>query len=168
MAALLLAFVNMKTAPLIEINNQKKVTDALNAVMPEAADFEDIEIKDDTVQSLYTAKDAQGNTIGVCGVAVTKGYDAGLTTAVGVDTEGKVTAIEIISHNETPGLGANAAKPEFKEQFKGKSAGIEISKTGARDNEIDAMSGATLTSRGVTNGVNAVLDMAAEILKEGK
>lgn len=175
-AALLLAFVNMKTAPLIAENNQKKINDALAVVMPSATDFEKVENTDTAekiaenygaeIDSVYMAKNAD-NTVGVCAIVVTKGYDAGLTTAVGVSLEGKVEAIEIISHNETPGLGANAAKPEFMDLYKGKTKDIAVVKSGAKDNEIDAMSGATMTSKGVTDGVNCVLDIAEELMKEG-
>lgn len=177
-SALLLAFVNMKTAPLIQINNQKKITDALGTVMATAKDFEAIENidkyapvaekYDGEVQNLYIARSENGDIVGTCGIIETKGYDSGLTTVVGVDTDGKVTEIEIISHNETPGLGANAAKPEFTNRFSGKEKGIEAVKNGATGNDIDAISGATLTSKGVTRSVNCVLEIAEEIGKEGK
>lgn len=176
-AALLLAIVNMKTAPLIEINNQKKITDALAAIMPEAKNFEEItdvseydgiaKKYDGEIQNLYIAKSENGENAGVCAIVETKGYDSGLTTAVGVNNN-KVTAIEIISHNETPGLGANAAKPEFTEQFSGKEKGIEAVKNGASENDIDAISGATLTSKGVTRSVNCVLEIAEQIEKEAE
>lgn len=175
-SALLLAFVNMKTAPLIQINNQKKITDALAAVMTTAKEFEEIkdideytsvaEKYDGEIQNLYIAKSESGDMVGICGIIETKGYDAGLTTAVGVGTDGKVTAIEIISHNETPGLGANAAKPEFTNRFSGKEKGIEAVKNGASGNEIDAISGATMTSKGITRSVNCVLEIAEVIGKE--
>ena len=169
-AALLLAIVNMKTAPLIEINNQKKITDALAAIMPEAKDFEEItdvseydgiaKKHDGEIQNLYIAKSENGENAGVCAIVETKGYDSGLTTAVGVNNN-KVTAIEIISHNETPGLGANAAKTEFTEQFSGKEKGIEAVKNGASGNDIDAISG-------VTRSVNCVLEIAEQIEKEAE
>ena len=175
-AALLLAYVNKVTAPLIAENNQKKINDALAVVMTSATDFEKVENTDIAqkladnydaeVDSIYMAKNAD-KTVGVCAIVVTKGYDAGLTTAVGVNLEGKVEGIEIISHKETPGLGANATKPEFKDKFKGKTQNIAVVKSGAKDNEIDAMSGATMTSNGVTDGVNCVIDIAAELMKEG-
>ena len=175
-AALLLAYVNKVTAPLIAENNQKKINDALAVVMTSATDFEKVENTDTAekiadnygakIDSVYMAKN-DGKTVGVCAIVVTKGYDAGLTTAVGVNLDGQVEGIEIISHNETPGLGANAAKPEFKDKFKGKTQNIAVVKSGAKDNEIDAMSGATMTSNGVTNGVNCVSDIAAELMKEG-
>ena len=72
--------------------------------------------------------------------------------------DGKVTGVKIISSNETPGLGQNAAKPEFLNQYIGKEFEIGV----AGDNEINAISGATMTSDGVTGAVNTLLEIAKE------
>ncbi|MDY3031259.1 MAG: RnfABCDGE type electron transport complex subunit G [Clostridia bacterium] len=171
-AALLLAFVNAKTAPLIAKNEEKKISDALKVVMPEAADFEKTEPNsialsaaekyDSDIIELYTAKGSDGSDTGICAIVETKGYDAGLRSAIGVDKNGTVTGVEIISHKETPGLGANAEKEEFRSQYIGKSGELEVVKTGAGDNEINAISGATLTSKGVTRAVNTVIEIASQ------
>lgn len=167
-AALVLAFVNQKTAPLIAENEEKNIKTALQAIMPDAADFEesDADVEEITdkyeseVNSLYIAKDGSGNNMGVCAIVETKGYDAGLISAIGVDKDGKVTGVEIISHNETPGLGANAEKEEFRSQYSGKSGELSVVKAGAKDNEINAISGATLTSKGMTRAVNTAIAIA--------
>ena len=104
----------------------------------------------------------------MCAIVETKGYDAGLKSAVGVDRDGRVTGVEIISHKETPGLGANAEKEEFRSQFTGKSGEIAVVKSGAGENEINAISGATMTSNGVARSVNAVIAIAEAVLKERK
>ena len=167
-AALLLGVVNEKTAPLIAQNEEKKIRDALKGVMSDAAEFEKTEAdveSDVTVSAIYKAKDSGGNVIGVCAIVETKGYDAGLKSAVGVDRDGRVTGVEIISHKETPGLGANAEKEEFRSQFTGKSGEIAVVKSGAGENEINAISGATMTSNGVARSVNAVIAIAEAVLK---
>lgn len=174
-AALLLAFVNAKTAPVIAQNNQKKTQEALKVVMSEASSFEEVE-KDETaaeaetkydseIVNLYEAQDESGSTIGVCAIVETKGYDVGIQSAVGVNKEGTVTGVEIISHKETPGLGANAEKDEFKSQYTGKTSDIEVVKSGAAGNQINAISGATMTSNGVTKAVNTVTQIAGEMFK---
>lgn len=167
-SAALLAFVNGKTAPLIEKNSIAKEQDALKAVMSEAAEFEETTVDTNTgaLKKVFLAKDADGKSIGVCVITETTGYDVGIQTVTGVDADLKVTGVEIISMNETPGLGAKAADDSFKSQYKGKSGEIGVAKSAPSDAEIQAISGATKTSNGVTNGVNAAIK-AAQILLEG-
>lgn len=171
-SAALLAFVNGKTAPLIEKNSLEKEQTALKAVMPAAAEFEQtnidcgtglgIEIGVTELNKVFAAKDENGNVIGACVITESTGYDVGIQTVTGVDTDLKVTGVEIISMNETPGLGAKAAEESFRGQYIGKSGEVGVSKNGSSDTEIQAISGATKTSKGVTNGVNLALK-AAEI-----
>lgn len=168
-AALLLAFVNDKTAPIIAQNEAADRQNALKNVIA-AESFENIDITSDfeavaekygcTLNGVYAAKDADGTQIGVCSILTGSGYDSGLQIAVGADAQAKASGIEIITSNETPGLGQNASKPVFKDQFIGKSTGIGVVKSGANDTQINAMSGATLTSEGITRLVNAALEIA--------
>ena len=172
-SAALLAFVNQKTSPMIEQNEQKKISDALKLVMSDAADFEKSELPDTAdkitenygtdIIEFYIAKGSDGNDVGICAISETKGYSSGLRCAVGVNKNGEVTGVEIISHNETPGLGANAEKEEFRSQYAGKKDEISVVKNNASANEINAISGATLTSRGVTSNVNTVIALLHEI-----
>ena len=76
-----------------------------------------------------------------------------------------MTAIDILEHSETPGLGANSTKDEFKKRFKGKQAGIEVVKNSPKDNDIQAISGATITSKAVTRAVNAAIEQMKEAAK---
>ena len=77
---------------------------------------------------------------------------------VGVDLNGAVTGISIVKMTETSGLGANASNTSFREQYVGKTGTLAVDKDGG---EIVALTGATVTSRAVTNGVNAVLATVA-------
>lgn len=167
-SAALLAFVNGKTAPLIEKNSLEKEQTALKAVMPNAVEFEETTVDADTdaLKKVFLAKDKYGDSIGVCVITETTGYDVGIQTVTGVDADLKVTGMEIISMNETPGLGAKAAEESFRDQYIGKSGEVGVSKNGSSDTEIQAISGATKTSNGVTEGVNIALK-AAEILLKG-
>lgn len=173
-SAALLAFVNGKTAPLIEKNSLAKEQNALKAVMSEAAEFEEASLDiaagidgADKLSKLYAAKDGSGNVIGACAITETTGYDKGIQTVTGVDADLTVTGIEIIAMNETPGLGAKAAEEDFRSQYSGKMLEIGVSKSAAGDNEIQAISGATKTSNGVTEGVNIALRAAEALIKGG-
>ena len=89
------------------------------------------------------------------------GFDGAVTMMVGV-SEGKVTGISVISHTETPGLGAvaaaqNAKGEAFRSQFVGQEGTLSIG------DQIDAMTGATITSNAVVTGVNAALDYVANL-----
>ncbi len=175
--AALLAFVNDKTAPLIEKNALEKEQASIKAVMPEAVEFQQAVLKDrelsieegivdGQINNGYMALDANGKIIGVCVITETIGYDVGIQTVTGVNTDLEVTGVDIISMNETPGLGAKAAEESFRSQYIGKSGEIGVSKGASNDMEIQAISGATKTSEGVTRGVNIALQ-AAEILLNG-
>ena len=80
------------------------------------------------------------------------GNDGNITLSVGVLPDGSIHAIYFTELNETPGLGMRAAEPEFISQFSGLYGHITLGE------DIDALSGATVTSRAVVNAVNAALD----------
>ena len=91
------------------------------------------------------------------------GFDNTITMMVGVDFEGKVLGISVVSHTETAGLGAVAAAKtsageSFRGQFEGTSGSVAVTKDGG---ELDAITGATITSRAICAGVNAALDCVA-------
>ena len=173
--AALLGFVNGKTAPIIEQNDLIKKQDAMRAVLPDAADFTEAEMTDeiaalsgsDEIKEVYTALDESGKAIGACVITETSGYDIGINTVTGIDAELSVSGVEITSMKETPGLGAKASDKSFRDQYKGKKYEIGVSKTGADDTSIAAISGATKTSNGVTRGVNLALKTAEILLKGG-
>lgn len=109
------------------------------------------------------AVDASGNVIGHIFTGLSKdGYGGNIKVSVGVTNEGEITGIGFIEINETPGLGMNADSPDFKNQFKGKTADslTVVKGGGAGDDGIDSLSGATITSSAVTNAVNGVLYFA--------
>lgn len=169
-AAFVLAAVNSITAPIIKANEEEKQQAAMNKVLPVADSFSDEgtmdRITDESVKNVYIG--TVGNE--ECGyVVITEpmGYGGKITMVVGVDKEGAVTGIDITGQSETAGLGANCSKDEFKSQFVGKTSGIEVVKTGAKDNEVNAITSATITSKAVTKGVNAALDAVKQI-EEGK
>ena len=162
----LLAGTNALTKEPIAENSLKKSQEAMQNVCPDAVSFEGakgIEIE------VYKALDANGEVIGCAIPVAAKGYGGDVSVMVGISAVdgGMVTGVEILSHSETPGLGANCTNDSFKAQFIGKTENIAVSKNGAKGNEIDAISSATVTSKAVTKGVNDAL-LAVKELKGGK
>lgn len=112
------------------------------------------------VDECATGTDASGSAMGYVVTATSgDGYGGNITVSVGVTADGEVKGIEFLTLAETAGLGTNADTPEWKGQFAGKTVeSFSVTKSGASaDNEIDAISGATITSNAVTGAVNAVL-----------
>lgn len=166
--AALLAFINAKTAPVIAENAILKEQTAMKTVIKGAEQFKEVEVsflpENGQINKAYVAMDSDENVIGACIITETTGYSTGIQTVTGIDNNLTVMGVDIISMNETPGLGANADNPDFLSMYNGKSGEIGVSKTAADDKNIQAISGATMTSNGVTNGVNIALEAAKEIL----
>jgi len=170
-AACCLALTNYVTAGTIEQLNLDINTAARQEVLSEATDFE--QVPADKLASIGTAIGLEnpeelveayvgtngGNIVGyTVKTAPSNGYSGPIEMLTGISMDGVVQAIAILKQNETPGLGAKATEPEFKDQFKEKSALAEIivvkSKPAADSNEIQAITGATITSKAVTDGAN--------------
>lgn len=98
--------------------------------------------------------------------AESKGYAGAVKLLVAVGPDNKIIKYSIIESKETPGLGDKAAQPQFADQFTGKTgADMKVNKDGG---PIQAISGATITSRAVTQAVKNAVDEAAIIAKGGK
>ena len=111
------------------------------------------------------------NTYGyVITVTSKEGYGGDIQFTVGFDMNGKVTGISMLSISETAGLGMKAKEKEFLNKYVGKSGGsfvVDKDNTSGATNEIDAISGATVTTRAVTKGVNAAYITLESILNGG-
>lgn len=160
-SAAVLGLVNSVTLAPIAANTEKTVQESLRAVMPIDGDYED-------VTDSYTGGDVTVEVTGIT-VPVTAVYKAGdvgyvvetnspngfggaLDMMAGIDNEGKVTGIAIISHAETSGLGSKSTDPKWQAQFVGLEGVVSVTKDGG---QIEAITGSTITSRAVCDGVNA-------------
>lgn len=145
-----LALTNYFTAPIIESQKESAMKKSLNQVI-KADSFKE--------NNAYSAAyDSQGNPVGKVLKVAVKGYSSIINAIVGVDNGNKVTGIEIISQQETPGLGTRIVESSFLNQFIGKSVdGLKIKKDGGK---IDAITGATISSRAITNGVRQAIDQS--------
>ena len=155
-----LAGVNAITAPMIQAFNEQKTQAAIEAVLPGGGQpVESFTDATGTVQAVYASD--KGYAIQVA----PSGFGGTIQMMVGIDKEGKVIAIDIIKHSETPGLGdiagADNAKGEaFREQFSGLSGTLSVIKDGGT---VDSITSATITSRAVVAGVNAALECAKNL-----
>jgi electron transport complex protein RnfG len=151
----LMAFFNDLTKPIIEENSIKALNESLSRIVS-ADKYLEEQFGENTV---YIAI-KNNKKAGVLVSTSVKGYGGEIKLLVGIDEDNKVIGVEILENSETAGLGANATKPEFLNQYRGKDLGVGVSKTNASEKEIKAISGATVTSKAVTEGVNTALKIA--------
>lgn len=143
--------------------------EAAEQMMAESLKKADLEGKVQIDEALK-AVSKDGNTLGaVMQITSKEGYGGDICFTVGIQNDGTVNGISILSISETAGLGMKADTEEFRNQFSGKKVdAFTYTKTGAAaENEIDAISGATVTTNAVTNGVNAGLSFFRTLSEGG-
>ena len=171
-AAGLLAGTNQITAPIIEQRNEQANNEARQTVLPDASEFKLLdsnkynsssEVEVVEVYEGLNGSDVKGYTIKV----LPKGYGGEIELMVGIKSDGNISGINVGNMNETPGLGAKAKEESFYGQYFGKPATeLSVIKSGSvGETEIQAISGATITSKAVTNGVNAAVEVYNSINK---
>ena len=133
---------------------------AIEQVLPGGG--KSVAFTDDTgwVSTVY-----QGETGYAVEVTPTTGFNGAITMMVGIDNEGKVLGISVVTQTETAGLGAVAAATTsageaFRDQYVGLSGSVSVTKDGG---EVEAITGATITSRAICDGVNAALACVANM-----
>ena len=160
-AALSLGYVNAITEDKIAEQRALANEKARKAVSPEADEFNEIDISDLNEALVVEGFEALENDVIVGYVFKTlpKGYGGSLEVIVGISNNGTISGVRIGSHTETPGLGAKATDDSFYNQYEDMMANqvISVSKTQSSDTEIQAISGATITSEAVTEGVNSAI-----------
>ena len=154
--ALLLGMVDFITRDKIAANIKAKTDAAMSAVISadEYIQLDSFTDNSGLVKSVYEAKNSDGTFVGYVAEVSPSGFGGAINMVVGVDAYGNVSGISIVKMTETSGLGANASNTSFREQYVGKTGTLAVDKDGG---EIVALTGATVTSRAVTDGVNAVL-----------
>lgn len=192
-AGVLLGLVYQITKDPIAYQNALKVEKANKAVFESASSFGLDNIVDSakasellgasadysgvTIESVIEAYDTNGNVIGYIVQIISKGYNDEIEFSMGITTDGVLNGISLISISETPGLGMNADKvlvPQYSVDG-GIDATVTYSvvkdgtgKSSLNDTSIEAISGATITSKAVTNGVNAGLLYYTNVLEGGQ
>lgn len=179
-AGLLLGFVYQLTKNPIEEQQKKAIAKACSVVFQNASSFEELEINisDDTSKNLeekgvkigkiFNALDANGSSLGhVIEAVSTQGYGGSITLYVGITKEGNLNGISILSISETPGLGMRAEEvlvPQFSDKHVDEFVYTKSGSTS--DSEIDAISGATITTKAVVGAVNGALLVEKNDLSE--
>ena len=157
----MLAVVNSFTGPVIAANQQRKANAAMLTVLPQAEDFKDVDLSGNftvssgstTVESVKLATTG-GKVIG--GVIQISGptYDHA-AIMIGMDTQGTVTGVQFLENTDSPGFGSKASDPNFTlpngKTFYGQFTGKKIADGFVAGETFDAISGATITSKGVAN-----------------
>lgn len=169
-----LAFVNSITKDTIEQRTAQAAEEKRRIVLNNADEFKKIEgweSKDESglIREAYEAYEG-GNLAGYVFMAYPVGYGGEIPVTVGVNTEGKITGVEIGSNSETPGLGAKTADVKFRGQFADKDIKQELTivkRPAKADSEIQAVSGATISSTAVTKAVKASAVLGSTLLTDG-
>jgi len=169
----LLAFTDGLTKPIIAQRTQADLDAAKVAVLPAASTFEAISLPADlktaseglgTVAAAWVAKDSTGAIVGTVVSAASKGYAGPVGFTVGIDTTGKVVGVKAGAHKETPGLGDKVVLPTSKvmRQLSGlvPTAPLKTIKGTPAANEVDAVSGSTITSRAAVRAVSGAWELA--------
>lgn len=153
-AGLVLGGVNSMTAGIIEERAIEESMEAIETFFPDSDDAGILDDGDmlayDLVEEIYEVFEGD-NLVGFTIKTVANGYDGPIEILTGINMDGEITGIEILSQSETPGLGDRITEEDFKDQFEGQSSDTEL--------EVDALSGATVSRNAVVNGVNAATDV---------
>jgi Na+-translocating ferredoxin:NAD+ oxidoreductase subunit G len=158
----ILAFVSNWASPLIAQRELEAKEAAIFQVQPEAASYEQVAVEE---MEVYQVFDTSGEPVGYAMVTGGNGFQSFIKMMIGLSQDlNTITAIEILSHNETPGLGTKITEPEYKDQYLGLSTtpnivwvkGVEPD----APNEVQTVTGATISSSTV---VEIVDDAVAEL-----
>lgn len=150
----LLALVNYFTEDKITALKEEKAKEAMRQVLP-AGSYEPLPCHKEGITALYQADD-----LGYVVRLEAGGFGGAIDMMVGVHTDGTVSGISIISHGETASLGANCTREDWRSQFAGLSGELAVDKDGG---QVDSLTGATVTSRAITEAVEQALNVVKEV-----
>ncbi|HHV96197.1 MAG TPA: RnfABCDGE type electron transport complex subunit G [Clostridiaceae bacterium] len=129
-------------------------------------DNADLEI----VKAVYEGK-KDDETVGYVYSVTNKGYGGDINLIIGINAAGTITGVKVVEHSETAGLGSKVAEEDFLSQFKGitpqSNLKIVLNKANGKDEEIVAVSGATISSKAVMAAVQSALNLHKELINQG-
>ena len=164
-AAGVLGFVNQITAPAIEEIQAREADEARAAVLPAAASFEEGQTPEG--EAYYIGRTADGAVAGYVFTTSAASYGGRLELMTGIDADGTVTGITPLVIDDTPGLGMKAKDETVQARWVGKSTQLHVIKDGTpAEDEVVAITSATVTSKAVTGCVNRALELWASVDKE--
>jgi len=181
----ILAYVNMITKPVIDQRKAKEEEVTRNNLMnitpaestqtakptvtsknPKANTMEKKTAAADPSFTYYVAYDANGDIKGYSFLAARKGYSSIVKTMVSLDKDLKISTIKVIDQNETPGLGTGCVAKDFPDRFKHK--GYDELKVDKDGGTIPAMTGATITTRAITNSLRDGIGVIQKDIKSNQ
>lgn len=164
------------TAPVVKANEVGEIQNALNAVLPDAEEFDSVKDAAPDLPIYYVAKGEEDEVVGYAVEGEAQGYGGPIGVMIGVDKSFKINRIKIYKQKETPGLGdkiiqiisqktwktvltgtspdESALRPYFQVQFDDQNAPVKLKKDGGT---IEAITGATISSQAVVDAVNTAI-----------
>ena len=161
-----LGFFYEYTMPLVEARQMAEMMEkGFKTVLPEAVSFQEVEKgqgeKPAGIEKIYEGFDEKGNSIGVAFEAMGKGFGGSMKLAVGLDVENqKIIGVKVLNHAETPGVGDKIEEEAFLGQFQGKSLADSFSVK----EDVDGITGATISSAAVGTTVKKQSTQVLEYL----
>jgi electron transport complex protein RnfG len=159
-AAASLALTYNLCKPLIDADKLNETKEALSSILPAAKTFSEDRRTIEGNEVSYFTGESHSKTVGVIVSVSSKGYGGPIDMLVGVDPAGKVTGVKILKISDTPGLGLKANDAKYLSQYIGRNWGKRF----MAKKDIQAISGATITSQAVADGVSDALRFAKVIL----
>ena len=157
--ATLLSGVNALTAERIQQNLEREKTEAIAAIFPNADENQKLSTLPEGIAGLYLVLSG-GDLLGYAAEVTPLGFGGDMNIMVGVNADGTVAGIKIVSHSETPGLGNRVEDADYLSQYTGKTGPLTLG------GGIDAITGSTVSSKAVLDGVNTALAAYSSIFTE--
>ena len=151
--ALLLAFVNSITKDVIKENAERESREAVLAIFPDGDKVENFDVDGREVSAVLKGSEI----LGYCVNSSASGFGGEIETIVGIGSDGKVCGVKIISMSETPGVGSKTKSDSFLERYIGKEGTLTVGEN------VDGITGATISSKAVTEAVNKALALEIDI-----
>ncbi len=165
-----LALVNTWAEPKIAANQKRETEQAVYLVQKQGKAYEEVKMPEGELFKVY---DAQKNPVGYSFVYEGNGFQGKIRLMIGIEPGlDKITSIEILEQTETPGLGTRVTEAPYKDQYNGLTVGSGISwvkgKKPTAPNEIQAITGATISSKSVVEIVNEGVELLRKMKNEGR
>lgn len=171
LSGLILAFADTVFQPQIQANQRQALERSLAAIFPQAKSPKFTQLSTKKMQ-IYKGTDSSGTLLGYAVGIVTNGYGGPINLIVGLSPDlSKIAGMEVVSDSETPGMGSRIADDWFRKQFAGLNPldPIGYVKNATPDpakNQIEAISGATISTKAVLSGLNSSLREAVSLIKQ--
>lgn len=170
-SAIILAMMNNLTAPVIAQKAQEKLAESLVVAYPAAEEFKDAEdqeaivLENESIKKIFDVM-VGGERVGRVFESIGRqGFGGNIEFIVGISNDGVIQGFQVLNHSETPGYGAAVIEPVFAEGVTGNTIEEDLvaSEAPSSDNDIQAISGSTITTSAVLRGLNASIEVMREI-----